>query len=105
MLLELNDAELNAKVLSTKGVVVIEFGAPSCAPCKALAPIMAEIAGELSGRAAIYYLDADANPETAAHFDVRGLPTILVLRDGVAVNRLVGARPKKAIRAAIDQAL
>ena len=77
--------------------VLVDFWAEWCGPCKALAPKLEEIAGELAGKAKIVKVDVDANPDSAAKYGVRGIPTLVVFKDGKEVGRLVGNQPKDAI--------
>jgi thioredoxin 1 len=92
-LLAVSDADFDAKILAAKGQSVVEFGAPWCAPCKALEPTLKAIATERSA-VKIYKIDADENPEAAERYGVRGLPTILFFKDGELVDRLVGNQSK-----------
>lgn len=82
--------------------VLIEFGAAWCAPCRMLAPILAELAGEYNGTVKIGTIDADTNQALAAHFSVMGLPTIFIFKGGQPVERIVGFTPKKDLKSRID---
>lgn len=74
--------------------VLVEFGAEWCPPCKAMAPVLADLASEYGDRLRVLTVDADAEPALTARYDVVGLPTLLVFRDGDVVGRMVGARGK-----------
>lgn len=91
------DTGFEGDVLKGNGPVLVDFWAEWCGPCKALAPKLEEIAGELAGKAKIVKVDVDANPESAAKYGVRGIPTLVVFKDGREVGRLVGNQPKDAI--------
>lgn len=86
-----------AEVGPGTGFVAVEFTAAWCAPCRVLGPILESIAQEYAGRLRVLQIDADANPVTMTRLGVRGLPTVLVFRDGTLVDRIVGAAPKAAI--------
>lgn len=99
----LTDQDFKARVLDAPGLVLVDFGAEWCPPCRALEPIMADLAKELGGRVTIYAMDADHNPDTAARYDVRGLPTVILFKNGEPVDRLYGLRPKQAYVSAITK--
>jgi thioredoxin 1 len=80
--------------------VLVDFWAPWCGPCKAIAPILEELATELAGKVAITKLDIDApgNDAIAAEYGVRAIPTMLLFKNGVVVDTLVGMMPKSALK-------
>lgn len=92
----------NVKVLNSqnfgqqirKGAVLVDFWAPWCAPCRIMAPILNEVAGELQGNRFIGKLDVDQNQEIAARYNIRSIPTLILFRDGKEVNRYVGLKQK-----------
>jgi thioredoxin-like negative regulator of GroEL len=84
---------------------VMEFGAPHCAPCRALAPIVEALVREYAGRVELVHVDCDREPETAARFDVRATPTIVLLRDGREVGRVIGLRKREFLQGVLDRAL
>jgi thioredoxin 2 len=96
------DATFVAEVERSPLPVLVDAWAAWCAPCRAVAPAIEELASELAGRVRVAKLNVDENPATAARFDVRSIPTMLVLRDGREIGRIVGAQPKDAIRARLE---
>lgn len=93
-----------ATSVPTKGVALLDFTAAWCPPCKAIAPHVDALATELRGDVFVAKVDIDENPELAERYNVMSVPTLIFLRDGQVVERVVGARPKSAIRASIDAA-
>src|SRR5262245_10311784 len=77
--------------------VVVDMWAPWCGPCRMVAPIVDALAAEMDGRIRFAKLNIDENPETSSRFDVRSIPTLLIMKDGREVDRIVGVRPKGEI--------
>ncbi len=100
--IEVSDATFEHYVLSVEIPVLLDFGADWCPPCKVIIPVLEELATEYENRALIAKLDVDVNPLTAAHYKVRNLPTMLLLKDGLVVERIVGAVPKKVLKEKLD---
>jgi thioredoxin 1 len=92
---ELDDRTFDEAVLASETPVVVDLWAEWCGPCRSLAPIIDELAGELDGRIAFYKVDGDACPTIMRRFEVMGFPTLLIFDGGVLVKRLVGARGRR----------
>jgi thioredoxin 1 len=93
-ILHLSDATFDEAVAGSDTPVLVDFWAEWCGPCKMIAPTLAEIATEQSGKLTVGKLNVDDNPDTARRFDVMSIPTLLVFKDGKQVKRLVGAKGK-----------
>jgi thioredoxin 2 len=77
--------------------VLLDMWAPWCGPCRMIAPVIEQLAGELAGKVKVAKLNTDENPMTGSRFNVRSIPTLLVLKDGKEIDRLVGSVPKQEI--------
>ena len=87
------------------GVTLVDFWAVWCGPCRAVAPIVEQLADDYAGQLTVGKLDVDNNPRTAAQFNVRSIPTILFFRDGQVVDQVIGAVPRPALESKIKQLL
>ena len=94
---DVTDDTFTADVLKSDKTVVVDFWATWCGPCKMVAPVLDEIAGENSEKLTVAKLDIDANPETARNFNVMSIPTMIVFQGGKPVKQIVGAKPKAAL--------
>jgi len=97
------DADFATAVEGNNGLTVVDFWATWCAPCRMIAPILDQLAGEFAGSVKVTKLDVDTNQKTAARFNVRSIPTILFFKDGKLVDQVVGAVPKPALEAKFKQ--
>jgi thioredoxin 1 len=92
--LEITDANFTDEVEKSDLPVLLDFWAVWCGPCKMIAPIVEELAGEYSGKIKIGKLDVDNNPGVATKFGIRSIPTLLIFKEGKLVDQIVGAVPK-----------
>ena len=99
------DANFDQEVLKSEKAVLIDFWAPWCAPCRAIAPLIDELAGEYAGRLKVVKINVDDNPETPARYGVRGIPNLLIIKSGQVKEQIVGAVPKSHLVKAVDSAL
>ncbi len=103
-LVEISDASFEAEVLKAAEPVLIDFWAPWCGPCKAIAPIVEELAQEYAGRLKVVKMNVDDNPQTPSKYGVRGIPNLIVFKGGQVHDQIVGAVPKAQLVKAIDRA-
>lgn len=99
------DASFDTDVLNSDGLVLVDFWAAWCGPCKAIAPVLEELAEGYQGRVKIVKVDVDANPQSAARFGIRSIPTLFVFKNGERVETVVGGRPKSEFAALLDKHL
>jgi len=95
--LEVTDNSFEQEVLQSSLPVLVDFWAVWCGPCKAIAPVVEELAGEYEGKLKVMKLDVDENPRIPTSYGVQSIPTLLIFKDGQAAERVVGAVPKKMI--------
>jgi len=98
-----SDDTFDAEVLKSATPVLIDFWAPWCGPCRAIAPIVEELAAEYKDKIKIGKMDVDSNSATPMRYKVTGIPTLLVFKGGQVVEQLVGYRPKDAIAQALNK--
>ena len=103
--IHVSDAEFQEKVLNSKTPVIVDFWAPWCGPCRMVAPILDEMAKEYGEKLVIAKVNTDENPQWAMKFVVQGIPTMLFVKDGQLVDRMVGAAPKPFIQQRVDSLL
>lgn len=91
------DAEFEKEVMQSSTPVLVDFWAEWCPPCKALAPTLEEIAQEMNGKVKILKLDVDENQNSAAKFGIRSIPTMILFKNGQAVDQIMGKVPKQTL--------
>ncbi|MEQ1877132.1 MAG: thioredoxin [Bdellovibrionia bacterium] len=100
---EVTDNSFENDVLQSKGLVLVDFWAEWCGPCKALGPKLDEIAGEMGGKLTIAKINIDDNPDAPSRYGVRSIPTMILFKDGQHVDQIVGNVPKDKIVATISR--
>jgi thioredoxin 1 len=99
------DASFENDVLKSSQPVLIDFWATWCGPCRAIAPVVEQLAGEYAGKVKVVKVNIDENPKTPTQYDVRSIPTLLMFKDGKVVGQIVGAVPKPKIEELVKKAL
>jgi thioredoxin 1 len=105
MAFEFTDINFKQAALEKKGLTVVDFGAEWCGPCRQLAPTIEKLADEYDGVVNIGKMDVDNNPETPMKYGVRNIPTLIFLKDGVLLEKVVGAPTVTALQAKIESFL
>jgi thioredoxin 1 len=101
----ITDANFQSEVVESDQVVLVDFWATWCGPCRMIAPVIEELASDFDGRAKIAKLDVDTNPQVASALGVMSIPTLLFFKDGRVVDQLVGAAPKKMLEQRLEKLL
>jgi len=99
------DSTFQAEVLKSEIPVLVDFWAVWCGPCRMIAPIVEELSGEYDGRVKFTKMNVDENMQTPGRYGIRGIPTLLLFKDGKVVDQIVGAESKANIKKAIDRQL
>ena len=100
-----SDAEFEQTVLKSDKPVMLDFWAEWCQPCKMLTPTVEELAGDFEGQILVGKLNVDDSPKTATTYGIRGIPTLLFLKDGKVVQQIVGVKSKSEIKKIIEENL
>ena len=104
-ILAVTDSNFDTEVLAGDLPVLVDFWAEWCGPCKAVAPVLEELAGEYSGRLKVTKLDVDQNSKTPPKYSIRGIPTLIIFKNGEAADQRVGALSKPQLTAFIEENL
>jgi thioredoxin 1 len=99
------DSEFESQVLKASGLVMVDFWAEWCGPCKMLSPVIDALADQYAGQLKVLKMDVDSNESVPAKYQIRGIPTVMIFKDGAVVERLVGAQPRQVFEQAIGKHL
>ena len=101
----LTDKNFQKEVIDSQKPVLVDFWAPWCGPCQAMGPVIKELAGEFQSRAVVGKVDVDNNPEIAARYGIRSIPTLMIFQKGKVVDQSVGILPKKSLAQKLEEQL
>ena len=105
MPLNVTDSEFDSTVTQSELPVLVDFWAPWCGPCQMVAPVLEDLAREYAGKLVVAKVNTDQNHEHAQQLGIMGIPTMVLMKDGREVDRVVGALPKQALKQWIDSAV
>ena len=100
--MNLTEQSFDETLVATEGLVMVDFWADWCGPCRAIAPVLEELAEASEGRVTLTKVNVDENPGLAARYDIRSIPTILFVKNGAIVDRVIGAAPKAVLQGIVD---
>ncbi len=102
---EVTDQSFESDVIKSGTPVLVDFWAPWCGPCRMVAPIVEELAGEYEGKVSFYKLNTDENPGVSSRYGIRSIPTLMVFKGGEMQGQIVGFRPKSDLKKRLDAVL
>jgi thioredoxin 1 len=102
---QVSDDSFESDVLKAEGPVLVDFWAEWCGPCKQIAPSLEKIAGEMDGKLTFTKINIDDNPQTPTQFGVRGIPTLMIFKDGQVAAMKVGALPESKLKEWVEQSI
>lgn len=102
---DITDANFDQVVTKSTTLVLVDFWAPWCAPCRIIGPIVEELAKDYAGKLTVVKMNVDDNSQTAAKFGIMSIPTLMIFKGGAPVKTIIGAQGKEAIKKGIDEAI
>lgn len=100
---ELNSSEFQNEVLNCSGTALVDFSATWCGPCRMLAPVVDELSTEMQGKAKVFKVDVDKSSDIAQKYKIMGVPTVIIFKNGTAVDKMVGFQPKGVLKSKLEQ--
>jgi thioredoxin 1 len=104
-IIEISDGTFEQEVLQSEIPVLVDFWAPWCGPCRAIAPVIEELSGDYAGRLKVAKCNVDDNPKTPGKYNIRAIPTLIIFKNGNPTEQITGAVAKSQITAAVDKAV
>ena len=104
-IVELSDSSFESEVINSEKPVLVDFWAPWCGPCRALAPVIEEISTDFVDKLKVGKVNVDDNPEISMKFGIRSIPTLMVFKDGEVLEQIIGAVPKSEIERALEKVI
>ncbi|MCU0587988.1 MAG: thioredoxin [Syntrophobacteraceae bacterium] len=104
-IIEISDSTFDQEVLKSDVPVLVDFWAPWCGPCRAIAPVVDELANEYADKLKVAKCNVDDNPKTPSRYGIRAIPTLIIFKDGNVSEQITGAVAKSQIAAAVDKAM
>lgn len=102
---KVTDQSFEQDVLKSDQIVLVDFWAEWCGPCKMIAPVLEELAKEMQGKLVVAKVNVEENPEVPTNYGVRGIPTLILFKDGQPLSTMVGALPKEKLKGWIETAI
>ena len=99
----INGNEFKDEVLNSSETVLVDFFATWCGPCKMLGPVVEELSTEMAGKAKVYKVDVDKSPDIAGKYKITGVPTVMIFKNGAAVETMVGFQPKAVLKGKLEK--
>ena len=99
---ELKSNEFQNEVINGQGVILVDFSAVWCGPCKMLAPVVEQLSTEMEGKAKVFKVDVDKSGDIAQKYNIMSVPTVMIFKDGKVIEQMVGFQPKEALKRKLE---